>query len=128
MILSTDAADMSRRTGTFDFILDTVSVSHDLDAYVKLLKREGTLTLVGAPATPHPSPSIFNLLLRRRSIAGSAIGGIAETQEMLDFCASRNIVSDIEMIAMADIEKAYARLLRADVRYRFVIDMQTLAS
>jgi uncharacterized zinc-type alcohol dehydrogenase-like protein len=128
VVVSTDAADMSRRAGTFDFILDTVSASHDLDAYVKLLKREGTLTLVGAPATPHPSPAIFNLLLGRRSIAGSAIGGIAETQEMLDFCASRNIVSDIEMIAMADIETAYARLLRGDVRYRFVIDMQTLAT
>jgi uncharacterized zinc-type alcohol dehydrogenase-like protein len=97
-----------------------------LDAYIKLLKRDGTLSLVGAPATPHPSPAIFDLLLRRRSIAGSAIGGIPETQEMLDFCAARNIVSDIEMIAMADIEKAYARLLRGDVRYRFVIDMQTL--
>jgi uncharacterized zinc-type alcohol dehydrogenase-like protein len=103
-------------------------VSHDLDAYIKLLKREGSLTLVGAPATPHPSPAIFNLLLRRRSIAGSAIGGVEETQEMLDFCAARNIVSDIEQIPMQDIERAYARLLRGDVRCRFVIDMQTLAA
>jgi alcohol dehydrogenase (NADP+) len=128
VVVSTNAAEMSRRAGTFDFILDTVSASHDLDAYVKLLKREGTLTLVGAPATPHPSPAVFNLLLRRRSIAGSAIGGIPQTQEMLDFCAARKIVSDIEMIGMADIEEAYARLLRGDVRYRFVIDMQTLAA
>ena len=128
VVVSTNAADMSQRAGTCDFILDTVSASHDLDTYVKLLKRDGTLTLVGAPATAHPSPAIFNLLLRRRSIAGSAIGGIRETQEMLDFCADRKIVSEIEMIGMAEIEKAYARLLRGDVRYRFVIDMQTLAA
>jgi uncharacterized zinc-type alcohol dehydrogenase-like protein len=117
-VISTNAADMTKRSGIFDFILDTVSASHDLDAYVKLLKRDARLALVGAPATPHPSPAVFNLLLRRRSIAGSGIGGIRETQEMLDFCAERNIVSDIE--------QAYARLLRGDVRYRFVIDMQTL--
>jgi alcohol dehydrogenase (NADP+) len=126
VVISTNSDELEKRVGTFDFILDTVSASHDLDAYVKLLKRDATLALVGAPATAHPSPSIFNMLLRRRSIAGSAIGGIAETQEMLDFCAARNIVSDIEQIAMQDIEKAYARLLRGDVRYRFVIDMQTL--
>jgi alcohol dehydrogenase (NADP+) len=126
VVVSTNPADMAQRSGTMDFILDTVSVAHDLDAYIKLLKRDGTLALVGAPATPHPSPAIFNLLLRRRSIAGSAIGGIQETQEMLDFCAARNIVSDIEPIAMQDIENAYSRLLRGDVRYRFVIDMQTL--
>ncbi len=128
VVVSANAADMSQRAGTCDFILDTVSASHDLDAYVKLLKRDGTLTLVGAPATAHPSPAVFNLLLRRRSIAGSAIGGIRETQEMLDFCADRKIVSEIEMIGMAEIEKAYARLLRGDVRYRFVIDMQTLTA
>jgi alcohol dehydrogenase (NADP+) len=126
VVLSTDAAQMAKLAGSVDFILDTVSVAHDLDSYVRLLKRDGTLTLVGAPATPHPSPAIFNLLLRRRSIAGSGIGGIAETQEMLDFCAARNIVADIEMIAMQDIESAYARLLRGDVRYRFVIDLQSL--
>jgi alcohol dehydrogenase (NADP+) len=126
VVVSTDQAALAKRSGTLDFILDTVSASHDLDAYVKLLKRDGTLALVGAPPTPHPSPAIFNLLLGRRAIAGSAIGGIAETQEMLDFCAARNIVSDIEMIAIQDIEKAYARLLKGDVRYRFVIDMQTL--
>ncbi len=128
VVVSTNTSDMAKRAGTFDFILDTVSVSHNLDAYIKLLKRDGTLTLVGAPATPHPSPAIFNLLLRRRSVAGSGIGGIPETQEMLDFCAARRIVSDIEMIAMADIENAYARLLRGDVRYRFVIDMHTLTA
>ena len=101
-MVSTNAADMAKRAGSFDFILDTVSASHDLDAYVKLLKRDATLALVGAPATPHPSPAVFNLLLRRRSIAGSAIGGIRKTQEMLDFCAARNIVSDIEQIAMQE--------------------------
>jgi uncharacterized zinc-type alcohol dehydrogenase-like protein len=126
VVVSTDQAALAKHSGRLDFILDTVSASHDLDTYIKLLKRDGTLALVGAPATPHPSPAIFNLLLGRRSIAGSAIGGIAETQEMLDFCAARNIVSDIEMIAIQDIEKAYARLLKGDVRYRFVIDMQTL--
>ncbi len=84
------------------------------------------MALVGAPATPHPSPSVWNLLLGRRSIAGSAIGGIAETQEMLDFCAERGIVSDIEMIAMQEIEHAYSRMLKSDVKYRFVIDMETL--
>jgi alcohol dehydrogenase (NADP+) len=126
VVLSTDEAQMTRRTGTLDFILDTVAAAHDLNAYVRLLKRDGALALVGAPPTPHPPPAVFDLLLRRRSIAGSAIGGIAETQEMLDFCAARHIVSDIEMIAMADIEQAYARLLRGDVRYRFVIDLQTL--
>jgi alcohol dehydrogenase (NADP+) len=126
VVVSTDQPALAKHSGRLDFILDTVSASHDLDTYIKLLKRDGTLALVGAPATPHPSPAIFNLLLGRRSIAGSAIGGIAETQEMLDFCAARNIVSDIEMIAIQDIEKAYARLLKGDVRYRFVIDMQTL--
>lgn len=126
VVVSTDAAELAKRAGTLDFILDTVAASHDLDTYISLLKRDGTLALVGAPATPHPSPAVFDLLLRRRSIAGSAIGGIAETQEMLDFCAARNIVSDTEMIPIQDIEKAYARLRRGDVRYRFVIDMQTL--
>jgi uncharacterized zinc-type alcohol dehydrogenase-like protein len=126
VVISTDPQALSKRAGTLDFILDTVSAAHDLDSYTRLLKRDGTLTLVGAPATAHPSPSVFDLLLRRRSIAGSAIGGIAETQEMLDFCAARGIVSDIEMIAMPDIERAFSRLLKGDVRYRFVIDMQSL--
>jgi uncharacterized zinc-type alcohol dehydrogenase-like protein len=93
---------------------------------VVLLKREGTLTLVGAPSTPHPSPGVFNLILRRRQIAGSVIGGIAETQEMLDFCAKHGITSDVEMIAMQDIEKAYGRMLKSDIKYRFVIDMASL--
>jgi alcohol dehydrogenase (NADP+) len=126
VVVSTDATEMAAQNGKLDFILDTVAAPHNLDAYIQLLRRDGTLVLVGAPPTPHPSPAVFNLLMRRRSIGGSAIGGIPETQELLDFCAARGIVSDIEQIAMQDIEKAFARMLRGDVRYRFVIDMQTL--
>jgi alcohol dehydrogenase (NADP+) len=113
--------------GSFDFILDTVAASHDLDAYTALLKRDGTLTLVGAPEHGHPSPNVMNLIGKRRSIAGSMIGGIAETQEMLDFCAEHGIVADIEMIPIQEIEDAYERMQRSDVRYRFVIDSGTLA-
>lgn len=128
VIVSRNAEEMAAHAGSFDFILDTVAASHDLDAYVTLLKRDGTLCLVGAPEEPHPSPTVFNLIFGRRSIAGSLIGGIAETQEMLDFCAEKGIVSDIEMIAGTDIETAYARMLKGDVRYRFVIDIATLAA
>jgi uncharacterized zinc-type alcohol dehydrogenase-like protein len=119
---------MAANAGSFDFILNTVAAPHDLDAYLALLKRDGAMTLVGAPATPHPSPNVFNLIFRRRSLNGSLIGGIAETQEMLDFCAEHGIVSDIEMIAMQDIDKSYDRMLKGDVKYRFVIDMKTLKS
>ena len=93
-----------------------------------LLKRDATMCLVGAPATPHPSPAVFNLVFKRRSLAGSLIGGLAETQEMLDFCAKHDIVSDIELIRMDQINVAYERMLRSDVRYRFVIDMASLKS
>ena len=106
----------------FDFILDTVSVPHDLDALTALLKRDATLCLVGAPSQPHPSPAVFNLVFKRRQIAGSLIGGIRETQEMLDFCAVHGITSDIELIRMQDINTAYERMLKSDVKYRFVID------
>jgi uncharacterized zinc-type alcohol dehydrogenase-like protein len=126
VVVSTDPQAMAARAGSLDFILDTVAVSHDLDAYVALLKRDGALVLVGVPATPHPSPSAGGLIFRRRQIAGSLIGGIRETQEMLDFCAEKGIVADIETIAMQDIEAAYARMLKSDVKYRFVIDMATL--
>ena len=128
VVVSTDPSQMAAHASTFDFILNTVSVSHNLDAYLNLLNLDGTMTLVGAPAQPHPSPAAFGLIMGRRSLAGSAIGGIAETQEMLDFCAKHGIVSDIEKIAMADINTAYERLLKGDVKYRFVIDMQTLKS
>jgi uncharacterized zinc-type alcohol dehydrogenase-like protein len=103
-----------------------VAAPHDLDAFLVLLKREGTMTLVGVPATPHPSPQVFNLIFKRRHLAGSLIGGIRETQEMLDFCAEHGIASDIEMINIQDIDKAYDRMLKSDVKYRFVIDMQSL--
>ena len=105
-----------------------MSVAHDLDAYLKLLKHDGTLCLVGGAPTPHPSPSINLLIGGRRSVAGSNIGGIAETQEMLDFCAERGIVSDIEMIRADEIEIAYARMLKSDVKYRFVIEAASFAA
>ena len=126
VVVSRDAGAMEAHAGSFDFILNTVAAPHDLDAYLRLLKRDGTMTMVGVPAEPHPSPSIFNLVLKRRSLAGSLIGGIQETQEMLDFCAEHDIVSDIEMIAMRDIEEAYERMLKSDVKYRFVIDIATI--
>ena len=126
VVLSKDANAMAAHAGSFDVILDTVAVSHDLDAYTSLLRRDGTLVLVGAPALPHPSPSSGKLVGKRRSIAGSLIGGIRETQDMLDFCAEKGIVSDVEVIPMQRIDEAYARMLRSDVKYRFVIDMASL--
>ncbi|HEX9947261.1 MAG TPA: NAD(P)-dependent alcohol dehydrogenase [Allosphingosinicella sp.] len=127
VIVSRNAAEMANHAGSFDFILDTVGASHDLDAYIALLKLDGTLCLVGAPEHPHPSPAVFPLIMGRRSIAGSAIGGIAETQEMLDFCAERGIVADVETIRADQIEHAYARMLKSDVKYRFVIDSATMS-
>ncbi|HEY0181047.1 MAG TPA: NAD(P)-dependent alcohol dehydrogenase [Dokdonella sp.] len=124
-VVSTDAASMSAHAKSFDFILDAVSAEHDINAYLGLLKRDGTLTLVGAPEKPLPVGA-FNLLLARRSFAGSGIGGIAETQEMLDFCAEHGIVSDVEMIRIDEVNTAYERLLKGDVKYRFVIDMASL--
>jgi uncharacterized zinc-type alcohol dehydrogenase-like protein len=126
VVISKSAEEMGRHAGSFDFILDTVAASHNLDALIGLLKRDGTLCLVGAPEHPHPSPQVMGLIFRRRRIAGSAIGGIKETQEMLDFCGKHNIVSDIEMIPMQKINEAYERMLKSDVRYRFVIDMASL--
>ena len=125
--VSTDDAQMAAYANRVDFILDTVAVPHDLDAYLSLLKRDGTLALVGAPAAPHPASNVFNLILKRRRIAGSLIGGIRETQEMLDFCAEHRIVSDIEVIPIDYINAAYDRMLNSDVKYRFVIDMASLA-
>lgn len=125
VVVSRDADAMARRARTFDFILDCVSAQHDINAYLNLLKLDGTLALVGAPEHPLPV-SAFSLLMPRRNFAGSAIGGIPETQEMLDFCADRGIVSDIEMIGVQDVDAAYERLLKGDVRYRFVIDMASL--
>jgi alcohol dehydrogenase (NADP+) len=126
VVVSRERAEMKAHTGSFDFILNTVAAPHDLDAFLALLKREGTMTLVGVPAEPHPSPSVGLLIFRRRSLAGSLIGGIAETQEMLDFCAERGIVADVETIRIEEIDAAYERMLKSDVKYRFSIDMATL--
>jgi uncharacterized zinc-type alcohol dehydrogenase-like protein len=118
---------MEKHAGTFDFLLDTVSAAHDVNAYLNLLKRDATMVLVGAPEKPTPVAA-FALLFKRRSLAGSGIGGIRETQEMLDFCGAHGIAADIEKIRMDQIDDAYARLLRGDVRFRFVIDMASLGS
>jgi alcohol dehydrogenase (NADP+) len=126
VVVSTDRTAMAAQKSRFDFILNTVAAPHDLDPFLNMLKRDGSLVLVGAPSSPHPSPGVFNLIMKRRSLAGSLIGGIAETQEMLDFCAEQNIVSDIEVISMAAINGAYEWMLKSDVKYRFVIDMATL--
>jgi uncharacterized zinc-type alcohol dehydrogenase-like protein len=128
VIVSRNVEEMEAHANSFDFILDTVAASHNLDAYINLLKLDGTLTLVGAPESPHPSPGIMGLILKRRSIAGSLIGGIVETQEMLDFCAANGIVADIEMIPIQKIDEAYDRMEKSDVRYRFVIDNASLAN
>ena len=128
VVVSRDVEEVNAHANTFDLILDTVAASHDLDLFTGLLKRDGTLCLVGVPEHPHPSPQVGNLIFRRRSLAGSLIGGIAETQEMLDFCAEHGIVSDIEMIRIQDIDAAYDRMQRSDVKYRFVIDNASLAA
>lgn len=126
VVVSKNADEMAKRARSFDLIVNTVSVSHDLDPFLNLLDRDGTLVLVGAPEHPHPSPGVFNLLMARRSLAGSGIGGIAETQEMLDYCAARGIVSDVELIQPDYINAAYDRMSKGDVKYRFVIDMKAL--
>lgn len=126
VVVSRDSEQMAQHLRSFDFILNTVAASHDLDAFTQLLKRDGTMCLVGVPEHPHPSPNVGTLIFGRRSIGGSLIGGIEETQEMLDFCAENGIVSDVEMIAMQDIDTAFDRMLKSDVKYRFVIDMATL--
>jgi uncharacterized zinc-type alcohol dehydrogenase-like protein len=128
VIVSRDADAMAAQAQSLDLSVNTVAAPHDLDAFLNLLKRDGTMVLVGAPATPHPSPQVFNLITKRRAIAGSMIGGIAETQEMLDFCAEHGIVADIEMIRADEINAAYERMLQGDVKYRFVIDNATLAA
>ncbi len=128
VVVSRDAGAMAQHAGSFDFILDTVAASHVLDAFTVLLKLNGTLCLVGVPEDPHPSPNVGALIFGRRAIAGSLIGGIKETQEMLDFCAEHGIVSDIELIPAQQINEAYERMLRSDVKYRFVIDGASFAA
>lgn len=126
VVVSRNIEEMKAHSGSFDLILNTVAASHNLDHYSALLKRDGTLVLVGVPDQPHPSPNIAALIFKRRRIAGSLIGGIAETQEMLDFCAGHGIVSTIEMIPIDKIDEAYDRMQKSDVRYRFVIDSASL--
>jgi len=125
VVISKDANEMQKHARSFDFILDAVSADHDVNAYLNLLNVDGTLVLVGAPENPLPVAA-FSLLMGRRQLAGSAIGGIQETQEMLDFCGEHGIVSDIEMINIQQVNEAYDRLLKSDVKYRFVIDMASL--
>jgi uncharacterized zinc-type alcohol dehydrogenase-like protein len=127
IVVSKDAADMAAHAGSFDFILSTISAPYDVSAYLALLKRDGQMTVVGAPEAPSPL-NLFSLILGRKSIGGSLIGGIKETQEMLDFCGEHGIVSEVEVIAMKDINTAYERMIKSDVRYRFVIDTKTLAA
>ncbi|MEO7730755.1 MAG: NAD(P)-dependent alcohol dehydrogenase [Kofleriaceae bacterium] len=128
VVVGNAAAAMKAHAASFDLIIDTVSASHDLDAYTQLLRRDGTLTMLGVPEKPHPSPGIGKLIGKRRRIAGSLIGGIRETQDMLDFCAEHNIVSDIEVVPIQQINEAYARMLKSDVKYRFVLDLASLAN
>jgi uncharacterized zinc-type alcohol dehydrogenase-like protein len=125
VVISKNEAEMKKHEGSFDFILDTVSAAHDLNAYLNLLKRDATMTLVGAPETPSSVKS-FGLIFKRRQLAGSLIGGIRETQEMLDFCAGHGITCDVERIKIQQVNEAYERLLKGDVKYRFVIDMASL--
>jgi uncharacterized zinc-type alcohol dehydrogenase-like protein len=119
---------MKAKRGSLDFILNTVAAPHDLDPFMGLLKLDGAMVLVGVPPEPHPSPSVGNFIMKRRTLGGSLIGGIAETQEMLDFCAEHGIVSDIEMIAIQQVDEAYDRMAKGDVKYRFVIDNSSLAA
>jgi uncharacterized zinc-type alcohol dehydrogenase-like protein len=127
VVVSRNANEMNKHNDSFDFILDAVSADHDVEAYIKLLGVNGNLTLVGAPSKPL-SIAAFNLILRRRSFSGSAIGGLAETQEMLDFCGKHRITADVEVIPIQKANEAYERLLKSDVKYRFSIDMASLKS
>jgi uncharacterized zinc-type alcohol dehydrogenase-like protein len=127
VVISRNADEMQKHAGSFDFILDAVSAEHDINAYINLLRRDGNITLVGAPEKPLAVPA-FGLIMGRRSLSGSPIGGIAETQEMLDFCGRHNIAADVEVIPIQKVNEAYARLLKSDVKYRFSIDMASLKS
>jgi uncharacterized zinc-type alcohol dehydrogenase-like protein len=127
VVISKNADEMQKHADSFDFILDAVSADHDINAYINLLRRDGNLTIVGAPAKPLPVAA-FSLIMRRRSFSGSNIGGIAQTQEMLDFCGKHNITADVEVIPIQKVNEAYERLLKSDVKYRFSIDMASLKS
>jgi uncharacterized zinc-type alcohol dehydrogenase-like protein len=125
VVISRNADEMKKHAGSFDFILDAVAAEHDINAYINMLRRDGNITLVGAPEKPLPV-DVFGLLFRRRSFSGSLIGGLPETQEMLDFCGKHNITADVEVIPMQKVNEAYERLLKSDVKYRFSIDMASL--
>ncbi len=127
VIVSTDPEQMAKHVGSFDFILDCVAAKHDMNAYIQLLKRDGNLTIVGAPPEPLEIAG-FGLMFGRRSLSGSAIGGIKETQEMLDFCGEHNITADVEVVSVDQINEAYERMLKSDIKYRFTIDMSTLTA
>jgi len=127
VINSRDAEQMKKHFGNFDFILDTISADHDIDTYLQLLRRDGNITLVGAPPKPL-AVSAFGIIFGRRSLSGSPIGGIAETQEMLDYCGMHNITADVEIIPIQKVNEAYERMLKSDVKYRFSIDMSSLKS
>jgi alcohol dehydrogenase (NADP+) len=127
IVVSRNADEMQKHAGSFDFILDAVAANHDINAYINLLRRDGNITLVGAPQKPL-EVSAFGLIMGRRSLSGSPIGGIAETQEMLDFCGAHNITADVEVIPIQKVNEAYERLLKSDVKYRFSIDMASLKS
>lgn len=128
VVISQDPDQMATQAKRLDLIIDTVAAPHDLDPFLTSLRRDGTMVLVGAPPTPHPMPTSVNLIFKRRSLFGSMIGGIAETQEMLDFCAAHNIVADIELVRADQINDAYGRILKSDVKYRFVVDNSSLAA
>jgi uncharacterized zinc-type alcohol dehydrogenase-like protein len=125
VVVSRNTDEMKKHDGSFDFILDAVSAEHDINAYIQLLRRDGNITMVGAPNKPLPI-SVFGLIFKRRSFSGSPIGGIPETQEMLDFCGAHNITADVEVIPIQKVNEAYERLAKADVKYRFSIDMASL--
>src|ERR1700733_6865280 len=127
IVVSRNADEMQKHVESFDFILDTVSADHDINTYFNLLRRDGNLTIVGAPPKPL-AVAAFNLIMRRRSFSGAPIGGVAETQEMLDFCGKHNLTADVEVIPIQKVNEAYERLLKSDVKYRFSIDMASLKS
>jgi uncharacterized zinc-type alcohol dehydrogenase-like protein len=127
VVVSRNADEMKKHAGSFDFILDCVAAEHDLNAYINLLTRDGNITLVGAPDKPLPVAA-FGLIVGRRSLSGSPIGGIPETQEMLEFCGQHNLISDVEIIPIQKVNEAYTRMVKSDVKYRFSIDMASLKS
>jgi uncharacterized zinc-type alcohol dehydrogenase-like protein len=125
VVLSRNADEMAKHAGSFDFILDAVAADHDINAYINMLRRDGNITLVGAPEKPLPVAA-FGLIMGRRSLSGSPIGSLAETQEMLDFCAKHKVLADVEVMPMSGVNEAFARLAKGDVRFRFSLDLKTL--